>query len=177
MRTSPKKQNGFIQNLIVPGLLAMGVVIGAMSQVMNTNAKGQAIAASVDLTRNQLTQIRRALTLCRTIYPAGNNQSGFNPVYPTTTGGTWESVRVIKCPATVTNDGINLWVVANNQMTAQGMFLSDWEYRNTAAGGFLRLRTAAAGDTYGNGVLTQVAARLHADEKTLNPDELLIKVF
>ncbi len=173
-----KYQSGFLHNLLVPTLLIFGVMLAALSQINNTNVKGQAIAASVDTTRMQLTQIRQALTLCRTIYPSGDNLTGFNPVYPKTTGGTWESVRVVKCPVdnTGTNE-INLWLVAKGQMTNQGAFLLDWEYKNDAGGVKVRLRTEVAGDQYGNAVLSQVASRLHVDEKTLNADELIVKMF
>lgn len=167
-------QKGFIQNLILPSLILMGVVVMGWGQIMNQNQVGLNIARSADLAREQLAQVRSVLNWCRVMYPGGDNGMGHHKNMPASPlDESWVSLRTITCPGNVAAGSI--WAAAKANLSMPALYLAEWEYRVIAGGVYLRLSVASPGDSYGRSVLEQVARRLHASEKNLTGDTLEIK--
>ena len=168
-------QSGFIHNLILPSLLLMGVVMAGISHMYGQSRTTQNIAASVDTARVQLEQIRAVLNLCYVVYPTGNN--GITPAYrnypASPMDGSWTSMRDAECPG---DPGRTVWLTARETLTTPGMYISGWEYQNTAAGVKVRVSAAAAGDTRGQAVLSQIASRIDSSQKTVTADTVEILI-
>lgn len=172
--SGPAGQQGFLQNLIIPALILMGVVLMGWNYTVASLQNGQAIARSVDTTRAQLDQIQKVLNWCRAMYPAGNNGTAFHKNLPgSPAGDAWTPTRTLVCPGDTSG---TLWQASREQLSVPGMYLSEWEYRNIAGGVYLRISVQAPGDTTGQSVLTQVSARLTPSQKNLTGDTLEILV-
>lgn len=166
MRT---KQNGFVQNLVIPALILTGIVLAGWSQMLNRNQVGIAINKSVDASRDQLAQVQKVLSWCKVVYPAGNNGQTYPvgaehhvalPASPA--DGSWMPLRNIRCPGDTSQ---TIWSAAREFLPMPGLYLSEWEYRNTGAGIFVRVTVDAPGSEYGRAVLDQLSRRIHADQK------------
>lgn len=167
-----KTQQGFLQNLIIPALLLVGVVLMGWGQVFQAASNGQAVARSVDTARAQMDQIHKALDWCRVMYPAGDNGTGVHKNLPgSPLDGSWTPVRTIICPGAST---MTLWAATRTQLGAPGVHLGEWEYKNIASGVYLRASVTVAGDPDARGVLSQLAARLPVAQKNLTGDTLEI---
>lgn len=173
------KQRGFLHNLVIPALMMMGIVLAGWGYMMNQNQVGQNVGRSVDNARTQLEKIQNVLNWCRVMYPNGNNGlGGSQPSMPgSPVDGSWVPARDITCPGA---PAITVWLAAHDQLSMPGQFLGEWEYRyvptGVGAGVFLRVSTAVASDVNGRAVLTQVASRLHASQKNLSGDTLVITI-
>lgn len=172
-------QRGLIHHLILPSLILMGIVLAGWSQIVNQNQVGVSIGRSVDATRAQLAQIQRALNWCRVMYPAGDNGTGLHPNLPASPAdGSWMTLRDVVCPG---EPDKTLWAATQEPLPMSGLYLQEWEYRNSAGGVYYRIRAEMhPGDgeptvnPYGQAVLSQVAARLHPSLRTLSEDSLEI---
>lgn len=169
-----KNQKGFIQNLILPALVLIGIALTGLGYISNTSASARAITASVDLTRDQLQQIRETLNWCRVVYPAGDNgvtaQSRNLPDSPV--DGSWVSIRDIRCPGDPSSP---IWNIAKSMLTKQGPFLADWEYRNHTSGVWVRI-SAANSNENGLTVIKRVATRLQPGQFSMTGNTLEILI-
>lgn len=162
-----KNQAGFIQNLIIPSLILAGIVLAGWSMMANKNQTGVNIGRSVDESRATLTVAQNALNWCRAVYPAGNNGESFavgsehHTILPGS-GGAWVPLRNIKCPGDTSQ---TLWSASHTFLPLPGMYLAEWEYKNDDTGIYLRISTASAGDPYGRAVLSQIASRIHPEQR------------
>lgn len=164
------KQQGFVQNLVLPALILTGIVLAGWSHMLNRNQVGISINKSVDTSREQLTQVQKVLNWCKVVYPAGNNGQTYAtgaehhvalPASPA--DGTWMPLRNIRCPGDTSQ---TLWSAAREFLPMPGLYLSEWEYKNSSAGIFVRLTVDSPGSEYGRAVLTQLAQRMHAEQKS-----------
>lgn len=168
-----KYQRGFLHNLVLSALVLMGVVLMGWGYMQNQNQAGVAIARSVDTTRAQMDQVQKVLGWCRVMYPAGDNGTGFHKNLPgSPLDSSWVALRNVVCPGDTASGSI--WLAAREQLGVPGQFLNEWEYRNVAAGVYLRTSVQSAGDPLALAVLAQVAARLPASQKNLTGDTLEI---
>lgn len=172
MRT---KQYGFIHNLILPSLILMSVAVMGWGYLMNRNQEGIRIAQAVDLARTQMVQIQGVLNWCRVMYPGANNGLAHHKNMPASpSDGSWIQMRAAVCPGAVAAG--TLWEAAHDQLAAPSILLNEWEYQILATGVYLRLSVRTPGEPLGRAVLTQFASRIHAAQKTLAGDTLVIKL-
>lgn len=155
-------QRGFIQNLILPSLVLLGIVIGSLNYLLDTNQRGRAISENAQKARNHISVVRDALTVCRVTWPAGDNGTGVNVNYPATPGGgEWGPIENLVCPGS----GTNLWVATNYMLSQYAADVDPWQYQNTTNG--IKIRIASKNQD-GDFILKQVAQRLSAGEQDLN---------
>lgn len=172
-----KNQRGFLQNFIIPSLVLVGIVLTGLIAMHGSGRAALNITESVDSARAQLVRIRQTINWCRAAYPAGDNGLAGHKAYPgSPVNGDWVKVRDLTCPGYVdAGQPVNIWRAAGELLDSPGLYLGDWEYRIAPDGAVaLRLASATTGDSYGQAVLKQVAARLHASEKNLSADTLEI---
>lgn len=168
------KQRGFIQNLILPSLILMGVVVMGWGYILNAGGTAKQITTSVDTAREQLVQLNSVINWCRVMYPGADNGLAHHKNLPASpVDESWIPVRNAVCPGAPAAGTV--WQAAKETLTMPGRFLAEWEYRNVPTGVFFRLSVETAGDTNGQAVLEQVARRLHASQQTLTGDTLEIR--
>lgn len=176
--TIRSKQKGFLQNIILPALVLMGIILAGWNAIAQKNQVGLNIARSTDEARAQIKKIEDVLKWCKVVFPGGNNGRTYaagaeiHVVFPSSPAdGSWIPARNIDCPGS----GKNLWLASGEFLGQPPLYLTEWEYLNDSTGIYVRTSTENS-NAYGIAVLKQVSLRLHSSQYTFTNSNSALRI-
>jgi hypothetical protein len=126
---------GFVAGYLLAAIALITASMTALSYMRKDSGQKLNQFNVVKAFQSQLSTIHSAITNCATIFPGGNNGTGFHKAYPP--GTTPATVLSLNCPgSTYTNK--NLWTGRDGAvppLAPSGM--TSWMYTNDATGVFV----------------------------------------
>ncbi|EGF30588.1 hypothetical protein IMCC9480_1202 [Oxalobacteraceae bacterium IMCC9480] len=168
-RRPPRSATGFAAATALFAI-ALFVLLGF---VASNNARNGARAEFFHSTKDQMVAqrdlIANMLVLCRTVYPDGDNGSGFQKPYPVTPGDFL--VSSLKCP----KPNVSIWAGDASAMTPRPLAgFAPWRYLNDVTGVSISITALEAGSTFHRNLLDAVIAKVGSTQAVRSGDTLTI---
>lgn len=158
-------------------LFAIGlfVLLGTVTMATSrSNAKARQFQETKDQIVAQAELVFSTLVLCRTIYPAADNGTGFHKAYPATPAAPG-LVSALVCPG---QPGQSIWSGDARAMSPRLLpGFGAWTYVNDAASVRIQLVASNAGVTFYQDLLDAVVARTGAGVASRSGDSLTFTLF
>lgn len=154
--------------------IALFVLLGvAASTIARGNAKARLFHETKEQMIAQSDLILNTLLLCRTVFPAGDNGTGWHVSYPATPAdGT---VASLTCPGQGT---ASIWSGDARAMAPRRLpGFSAWRYVNDTASVRISTTVTAAGTAYYQDLLDAVAAKVGPAQAVRSGDTLTITLI
>jgi hypothetical protein len=151
--------------------IALFVMLGFVaSSTARNSARAEMFHATKDQMVAQRDLIANLLLLCRTVYPDGDNGTGFHPSYPATPAGGL--VTSLVCPKTAPQ---SIWFGDANAMKPRPMTgFTPWSYINDATSIRLEITANEAGSTFYRNLLDAVVVKIGNTQAVRSGDTLTI---
>ncbi|MFT5590252.1 MAG: hypothetical protein ACI9ZF_002437 [Bradyrhizobium sp.] len=169
-RCPPRSATGFAAATALFAI-ALFVLLGFVaSSTARNNARAEMFHATKDQMVAQRDLIANLLVLCRTVYPDGDNGTGFHPSYPATPGGGL--VTSLVCPKTAPR---SIWSGDASAMKPRPMAgFTPWSYINDATSIRIEITANEAASTFYQNLLDAVIVKIGNAQAVRNGDTLTI---
>lgn len=130
---SPRQRppRGYIMAYLLVGITAMSLVAVAVSRSGDDQAERRFVSEAQRVVLHQGELVRAQILLCGTMYPGGNNGSGFRVRYPA--APVSGLVRDLECPGVPSGGNRNLWSGARGvTLPPPPRGMQEWRYANDA---------------------------------------------